>query len=92
MHHTFQMLLPVLKLAVFASSIAFLCFVYTIQRIGMARTNVFVNLIPVFTAFLAFILLGERFSYLKVTGIVVVIAGLIFSQVHQTARMSAREK
>ena len=80
MHHTPAMLLPVIKLAVFASSFAFLLFVYSIQYLGMARTNAFVNLIPVFTAVLSFIILKERFTWLKIAGIGVVIAGLVFSQ------------
>jgi drug/metabolite transporter (DMT)-like permease len=89
-HHTYQMVLPVVKLAVFASTFAFLFFVYSIQKIGMARTNVFVNLIPVFTAVLSYFILKEDFSALKITGILVVIAGLVFSQLNQQARLARR--
>jgi drug/metabolite transporter (DMT)-like permease len=91
-HHTFDMVLPVVKLAVFASTIAFLCFVYSIRRMGMARTNVFINLIPVFTAILSYIVLKEKFSFLKIIGIAIVIAGLIFSQFNYKARLSAKVK
>jgi drug/metabolite transporter (DMT)-like permease len=91
MHHSFEMVLPVIKLAVFASTFAFLLFVYSIQRLGMARTNVFVNLIPVFTAILSYFILHEKFGIVKIAGIVVVIAGLVFSQMNQQARMSARK-
>lgn len=83
MDHTLEMLWPVIKLAVFASTLAFLLFVYSIQRLGMARTNVFVNLIPVFTALLSFLILHEQFGWLKIAGIGVVIAGLVFSQYNQ---------
>jgi len=92
MHHTFDMVLPVIKLAVFASTLAFLFFVYSIQKIGMARTNVFINLIPVFTALLAFLVLHEKFGFLKITGIVVVIAGLVFSQYNYKARLAGKVK
>ena len=91
-HHSFDMVLPVIKLAVFASTFAFLLFVYSIQHLGMARTNVFVNLIPVFTAILSYIILKERFSVLKITGIAVVILGLVFSQYNQSARLSAKTR
>jgi len=87
MKHTFEMVYPVVKLAIFASTFAFLLFVYSIQKLGMARTNVFVNLIPVFTAILSYIILDEKFNSLKITGIVIVIAGLIFSQYNQRVRM-----
>lgn len=84
--HSFDMLLPILKLAVFASTFAFLLFVYSIQRLGMARTNVFVNLIPVFTAVLSHFILKESFGWLRIMGIMVVIAGLAVSQYNQTKR------
>jgi drug/metabolite transporter (DMT)-like permease len=87
-HHTYEMVLPVVKLAVFASTFAFLLFVYSIQKLGMARANVFVNLIPVFTAVLSYLILKEDFSMLKIAGILVVIAGLIFSQINQQARLA----
>jgi drug/metabolite transporter (DMT)-like permease len=87
MDHTFEMLWPVIKLAVFASTMAFLFFVYSIKRLGMARTNVFVNLIPVFTAVLSFLILHESFSLLKIAGIGVVIAGLVFSQYSYAIRL-----
>jgi drug/metabolite transporter (DMT)-like permease len=90
--HTFEMVLPVVKLAIFASTFAFLFFVYSIQRLGMARTNVFVNLIPVFTAILSYIILKEKFSLLKIAGIAVVIAGLVFSQYNYRARSAAKTK
>lgn len=87
MKHTFSMVYPVIKLAVFASSFAFLLFVYSIQKLGIARTNVFVNLIPVFTAILSYFILDEKFNRLKIAGIVIVIAGLVFSQINQRVRM-----
>lgn len=85
--HTFEMIIPVIKLAVFASTFAFLLFVYSIQKIGMAHTNVFVNLIPVFTAILSYFILHEKFNAFKIGGIVIVIAGLVFSQYNQKARL-----
>ncbi len=91
-HHTLEMVLPVIKLAVFASTLAFLFFVYSIQKIGMARTNVFINLIPVFTALLAFLVLHEKFGFLKIAGIAVVIAGLVFSQYNYKARLTGKIK
>jgi drug/metabolite transporter (DMT)-like permease len=85
--HTFASLLPVIKLAVFASTLAFLLFVYSIKNLGIARTNVFVNLIPVFTAILSYFILGEKFGVVKIAGIMVVVAGLVFSQVTHMRRL-----
>jgi drug/metabolite transporter (DMT)-like permease len=85
--HTFASLLPVIKLAIFASTVAFLLFVYSIKNIGMARTNVFVNLIPVFTAILSYFIIHEKFGLTKIAGILVVIGGLVFSQVTHMRRL-----
>jgi drug/metabolite transporter (DMT)-like permease len=46
----------------------------------------------VFTAILSYIILKESFTGLKVAGILVVIAGLVFSQLNQQARMLAKTK
>lgn len=87
MHHSLDMVLPVIKLAIFASSLAFLLFVYSIQKIGMARTNVFVNLIPVFTAILSYYILNETFNNMKIAGVMTVIGGLVFSQINYQTRL-----
>lgn len=89
-HHTVEMIIPVVKLAIFASTFAFLFFVYSIQRIGMVRTNVFVNLIPVFTAILSYFILKENFGWVKIAGIIVVIGGLVFSQYNLQVRLSGK--
>ena len=67
-------------LAVFASVIAFVLFAAVVRKIGVAKTNVFVNLIPVFTAVLAWWLLGENLNTIKIVGITITVAGLFVSQ------------
>lgn len=90
--HRFEMVWPVVKLAVFASTFAFLFFVYSIQRLGIVRTNVFVNLIPVITAILSYFILKEQFGVMKMVGIAVVLAGLVFSQLNRRKRMMKRSE
>ena len=50
------------------------------KHVGISRANVFANLIPVFTAFFAFLLLGDRLTLRNAAGMVIVIAGLFLSQ------------
>jgi drug/metabolite transporter (DMT)-like permease len=69
-----------LLLAIFASSFAFIFFAYGIARIGVTRANVFANMIPVFTAIFAWIVLGELLTISKLAGIAIVIGGLFISQ------------
>ena len=69
-----------LMLSVFASVIAFVLFAGVVREIGVARTNVFVNLIPVFTALFAWFFMGDEVTWLKWIGIAVVVLGLFVSQ------------
>lgn len=71
---------PLLELAVFASSVAFLLYTNGVRKIGAVRANIFTNLIPVMTAFLSFLLLNEKLFFHNIIGIAVVIGGLILSQ------------
>ncbi len=75
-----QAWIPLVKLAVFGSSFAFVLFTFSIKRIGVARTSAFSNIIPVFTAVLAFFILGEVITINKIAGIALVISGLFLSQ------------
>lgn len=70
----------IVKLAVFATVFAFFLFTYSVKNLGVNRTNIFINLIPVFVAVLAFIILGDRLSLQNMIGIGVVIAGLFLAQ------------
>ncbi|WP_291861183.1 DMT family transporter [Marinilabilia sp.] len=72
-----------LLLAVFASSFAFIFFAYGIARIGVTRANVFANMIPVFTAIFAWIVLDESLTLTKLAGIAIVIGGLFISQLRK---------
>lgn len=73
-------IIALIMLSVFASVIAFVLFAGVVRKIGVARTNVFVNLIPVFTAIFAWWILNENLTLVKTVGIAVVVFGLFVSQ------------
>lgn len=75
-----ESLQPVINLSIFASTLAFLFFAQGIRTIGMSRTVVFTNFIPVFTAIIAAIVLHESLGFIKALGIILVILGLIIAQ------------
>jgi drug/metabolite transporter (DMT)-like permease len=79
---TFKMLIPVIQLAAFASCGAFILFAYSVKKIGIIKANVFTNVIPIFTAFFSFLLLGEKLTVQNLVGMLVVIAGLFMSQMN----------
>jgi len=71
----------ILKLSVFASCIAFIFYAHSVKRMGINKVNIFINLIPVFTAFFAWLILDDPMTFRKLVGILVVIAGLLVAQV-----------
>ena len=70
----------IVLLAVFSSLLAFVFFTQSIRQIGVNRSNSFINLIPVFVAVLSFFVLNESLNIQKITGIVIVVAGLFLAQ------------
>ena len=77
---TSEAITALIMLSVFASVVAFVLFAGAVRQVGVARTNVFVNLIPVFTAILSWFILDEVISIPKWIGISIVVAGLFVSQ------------
>lgn len=81
----------IVLLAVFSSTLAFIFFTKSIRSIGVNRSNSFINLIPVFVAILSFFILGEALNAQKITGIVVVVAGLFLAQIKRKRKKTELE-
>jgi drug/metabolite transporter (DMT)-like permease len=83
-HHSYSpaSFLPVLALAAFASTSAFVLFAYSVSKIGILKANVFTNFIPLFTALFSFILMGDRLTFQNILGMFIVIAGILMAQVN----------
>ena len=73
----------IVKLAVFASILAFIFFTYSIRHIGINKSNMFINVIPVFVAIFSFLILGDEINGQKTLGIAVVMAGLFMAQIRK---------
>ena len=69
-----------LILSIFCSTIAFILYIGAMRILGLARTNIFVNLIPVMTAIIAFYILKEEITLQKIVGILMAIAGVFLVQ------------
>lgn len=76
-----EVIVALVELAIFASSLAFIFFTYSMNILGIAKTNIFCNLMPVFTAIFAYFILGDIITAQQIIGIVVVVSGLIISQI-----------
>jgi drug/metabolite transporter (DMT)-like permease len=71
---------PVIALAAFASTAAFVMFAFSVSKIGILKANVFTNFIPLVTALFSFIIMGERLTFQNIVGMIVVIAGILMAQ------------
>lgn len=89
---TYKSLEALLMLAIFASVLAFVLFAGVVRKVGIAKTNVFVNLIPVFTAVFSWLLLGQQLLFNQWVGIAVVVSGLFVSQLSRKRKVSAKIK
>ncbi|MBI9067360.1 MAG: DMT family transporter [Salinivirgaceae bacterium] len=75
-----KIILNLIYLSFFGSSLAYVLFTYSIKHLGITKASVFTNAIPVFTAAFAYFVLGEILSVFKICGIALVLAGLFMSQ------------
>ncbi|MDA3814271.1 MAG: EamA family transporter, partial [Candidatus Cloacimonetes bacterium] len=83
--------IPILELAIFGSVLAFVLKTYVIKKIGLINSNIFSNMIPVFTAIIAYFVLNEILGIQKFIGIIIVISGLLISQIPQLRRRKSKK-
>jgi len=69
-----------LILSIFCSTIAFVLYIDSMRILGVARANIFVNLIPVMTSIIAFYVLKEEITLHKILGVIIVISGIFLVQ------------
>jgi len=86
---TFELAASLLQLAIFGSSLAFVFYTIGTREIGVNKTNFFTNLIPVITAIFSYYMVDERFDFQKIIGMIIVILGVILSQLHRQSRFAA---
>lgn len=65
---------------IFPSLIAPLLWMMAVQRIGPNRTSIFMNLMPIFTAIIAYFWLREAWTIYHSLGGIIILVGIIFAQ------------
>ncbi len=73
-------IIPLVCLGVFCSAVAYALWAFCFSRLGASKANVYSNLIPVFTAIFSYLLAIEEMTVNKIIGILVVVVGLVLSQ------------
>jgi drug/metabolite transporter (DMT)-like permease len=75
-----EAMIAIIELSIFASTIAFIFFTYSVRHLGIVKSNMFTNAIPVFTAIFAWVILNDLLTLQKFAGILIVITGLFIAQ------------
>ena len=89
-----NVIISLLMLGIFSSSLAYVLYTYPLKHIGIIKSSLYTNLIPVFTALFSFYLLNEIFTFVKILGMITVISGLILSEygnVKETAKTATKK-
>ncbi len=77
---THEIVTSMLLLSILASSVAFVFFAHSVKILGISKSNIFSNLIPVFTAIFSYLMLSEPFTLQKTVGMMLVIGGVYLSE------------
>ena len=83
-------IVPLVCLGIFCSAGAYALWAFAFSKLGASKANVYSNLIPVFTAIFSYLLTIESLTVNKIIGIVVVVAGLILSQMKPNKNRDTR--
>ena len=75
-----EYIVPLVCLGVFCSAIAYALWAFAYSKLGASKANVYTNLIPVFTAIFSYFIINEELTTQKIIGIVLVVGGLVLSQ------------
>lgn len=89
---TIGTIMAIVQLSIFASGLAFWLFIIVVAKLGMVKANIFTNLIPVFTAVFAYFIIRELITWQKVIGIVLVITGIVISQLPAVKMIYSRSR
>ena len=78
----------ILYCAIFPSILSQTFFMWGVELIGVNRTGLYVNLVPVFTAFMAIALLSERMHGYHVVALLMVLAGIALEKKHKVPALA----
>ncbi|WP_045211367.1 DMT family transporter [Desulfonatronovibrio magnus] len=71
--------MSVVYLGVIVTLVAYTCYNYGVSKIPAGRASAFINLVPVFTVVLGWIVLGERFTLIQFAGVILIFGGIIWA-------------
>lgn len=88
--HSLRGIYTIIAMSLFATIGAFVLFTDVIRSLGVAKSNIFTNLIPVFTVVLAFLILGDQIGIRTIIGLTLTLLGLLLSQYADLKKLKQR--
>lgn len=76
-----EYILYLLILSILATGVAYALYSISIKKLGVNKTSIFANLIPIITLIISIIMGTERFHFTKLISVVIVIIGIYVSQI-----------
>jgi len=83
-----ELITNLLLLALLPSTFSFIFYNLAIKEIGINKSNIFTNFIPVVTAIASFFILKEGFDTRKILAITLVLLGVLISQIKRKQRVT----
>ena len=84
--------LNLLYLGLFASALCFLSWNRVVEILGAVKSSVYIFMVPVVAVVASAIILGERLTWISLTGILLTLCGVTISEYRKKTRKSVREK
>lgn len=88
--HSLRGLATIVAMSLFATIGAFVLFTDVIRSLGVAKSNIFTNLIPIFTVVLAYFILGDVIGIRTIIGLTLALLGLVLSQYADLKKLKQR--
>ncbi|MDA7848327.1 DMT family transporter [Sulfurospirillum sp.] len=76
-----EAILWVVYLGVFVTLGGYGLFNYALSRVEASKASMFINLIPVFTLLFAFLILGEKLSFIEMIASLIILSGVFITQI-----------
>ena len=91
MHITISSLLWTVYLGVVVTLGGYGMFNFALSRMEAGKAAIYINLIPVFTVILAFLILGEKLKFVQIIASVIILTGVFISQI-PTVKLKRRRR
>ncbi len=86
-----ETIFSLIMLGILASSVAFILYIYSIKHLGIIKSNLYTNLIPVFAFLFSFLLLNETITLFKILGLIIVILGIFLSEINRGKELTLKQ-